>query len=359
MRNFSALLLALVFTGCVQNAVTTEPADTSLFASYPVYFATTRNNTGSDNLNARYGKQRAPLNFGINQMAIPANYPRAHSESFVRWNIELKRDPEKELALINSQSLSAEDFYPQLKQQLSQASAQQVLLFIHGFNTPFERASRITAKMAYDLDLSAPALLFSWPSQERPSAYPADEDHLEWSQPAFNRFLSGLLDQLPEQQLILIGHSMGTRALVKGLIQVLHQHPEQAKQIAGVVLAAPDIDADIFRRDLAPKLTAHQLPITLYTSERDLALIASNSLHGYPRAGFAGDELVIVPGVDTVDASLAETELFGHEYFYQGRHTIMDIYQWLLEQKPANQRPHLQGQITTQGRYWLMQPNQP
>jgi esterase/lipase superfamily enzyme len=210
--------------------------------------------------------------------------------------------------------------------------------------------------MAYDLNLSTPSVLFSWPSLERPSAYPADEENLAWSQVYIDQFLKQLFSELPNTQFIMLGHSMGNRALTASLISVLDEHPEFSTRIEGVVLAAPDIDSDIFQRDIAPQLIAHQLPITLYASEKDLAMFASNRLHGYPRAGFAGDELVVMPGIDTIDASQSEAELLGHEYFSQGAHTITDIYHWLILGKNAAKRPNLVAIEHKNGTYWQITP---
>jgi esterase/lipase superfamily enzyme len=350
------LTILFILSGCVQNVRPLSEQDPALYTSSTVYFATTRNDTGKKNLNTRFGKKRSEIIFGRNTVAIPNNYPKAHTASFIHWNISLKRDPEKHLALINSRVIEQTAFFSQLTQQADQQPDQPVLVFIHGFNTPFERASRIAAKMAYDLNLKTPAVLFSWPSLERPSAYPADEENLVWSQVYIDQFMKRLFSEMPDTRFILLGHSMGNRALTASLISVLDEHPEYSTRIEGVVLAAPDIDSDIFQRDLAPKLIRHELPMTLYASSKDLAMFASNRLHGYPRAGFAGDDLVVIDGIDTIDASHAEAELLGHEYFSQGAHTIMDIYQWLIVGKPANKRPNLVAIEHENGTYWQIQP---
>jgi esterase/lipase superfamily enzyme len=351
------LLVASVFlAGCVQNVRPISEEDAQYFTPSSVYFATTRNETDKTNLNKRFGKKRAPITYGVNTVSIPANYPKAHSASFIHWNLSLKRNPEKHLAVINTDTLDDDAFFSALKQELMPGSSNTALVFIHGFNTPFERASRISAKMAYDLDLKGPSILFSWPSLERPSAYPADEENLAWSQPAIDSFFVDLFTELPTTQFILLGHSMGNRALTDTLITLLDDNPKFASRITGLVLAAPDIDTSIFERDIAPALVEHALPITLYVSSKDLALYASNRLHGYPRVGYGGDSLSVIQGIDTVDASNAEAELLGHEYFSQGAHTVADIYQWLIEGKSAAKRPNLVGIEHKNGTYWEITP---
>lgn len=277
-RSFILFTISLLFlAGCAQNIRPLNELQSEAFAAQPVYFATTRNDSQVKNLNKRFGAERHAIQYGIGTVAIPSDYPKAHSASFIHWNMTLKRDPAKHLTLVNVQSLSAREFLASFKAKKD--NSQPVLVFIHGFNTPFERANRISAKLAYDLNLKSPSLLFAWPSNDRPSSYPADEDNLAWSQPYFNQFLTDLYQQLPDTRFIFLGHSMGTRALTEGLIDVLNEHPEWASRVEGIIFAAPDIDAEIFQRDLIPTLANWQLPMTLYASKRDWAMIASNQLH--------------------------------------------------------------------------------
>jgi esterase/lipase superfamily enzyme len=97
-----------------------------------------------------------------------------------------------------------------------------------------------------------------------------------------------------------------------------------------VALIAPDIDAAIFKRDLVPALIPRVERITLYASSQDMALAASNKVHGgYPRAGESGDGLVIIEGIDTIDASNLNTDFLGHSYFAQSTPVIDDLFKLL------------------------------
>lgn len=347
------ILTALLLSACAQLS---QPVDSEAgYSVRPVFFATTRNDTGKANLNTRFGSIRSAVTYGQHQVAVPSEYPKAHSASFIHWNMTLKRNPDKHVTLLNTTVQNTSEFFFGLEAGVTHPE-EPVLVFIHGFNTPFERAARIAAKISYDLDLNNPVTLFAWPSHDRPSTYPADEDNLSWSQPFITGFYDDLMTHLPEQDFIFLGHSMGTRAMTDGLIELLEQRPQVRQRITGVAFAAPDIDAAIFRRDLAPELIRHKLPITLYASRRDLAIYASNQLHKYPRAGYAGEDIVVIPGIDTIDASQAEAEMLGHEYFYQGSHTIRDIYQWLIEGQPASKRQHLVSIFHEDGRYWQLLP---
>src|SRR5262249_8423076 len=119
-----------------------------------------------------------------------------------------------------------------------------------------------------------------------------------------------------------------------------------------VILTAPDIDADVFKRDIAPSLTATGRPVTLYASSEDLALVASKKVHGYPRAGDSGRELVVVPGVEKVDATYADTSLLGHSSFAESRSVLSDMFYLIRNGERADMRFGLRRVDAQAGRYW-------
>jgi len=75
---------------------------------------------------------------------------------------------------------------------------------------------------------------------------------------------------------------------------------------------------------------------TLYASENDVALKSSRILHGAPRAGLAGDALVVLPGIDTIDMSGVEADILGHSYFAANEGAIYDLFRlfWLGDPPP-------------------------
>jgi esterase/lipase superfamily enzyme len=119
-----------------------------------------------------------------------------------------------------------------------------------------------------------------------------------------------------------------------------------------VILTAPDIDADVFRRDIAPAIvkTAHR--VTLYASSNDEALVMSKKVHGYPRAGDSGSQLVIVPGIDTIDVSSVDTSLLGHSYYGSNGTVLADLLDLLHDSKPPLQRRWLRPRQLGEMLYW-------
>lgn len=149
---------------------------------------------------------------------------------------------------------------------------------------------------------------------------------------------------------------MGNRALTHAIASLLTDMPTLRNRLKEVILTAPDIDADVFKRDIAPALTATGRSVTLYASSEDLALVASKKVHGYPRAGDSGQGLVVVAGIETIDATGTDTSLLGHSYFAETRSVLSDMFYLIRNGQRADQRFGLRGIDTQAGRYWEFKP---
>ena len=114
------------------------------------------------------------------------------------------------------------------------------------------------------------------------------------------------------------------------------------KRFREIILAAPDIDAEIFVNDLAPKLVEASQNTTLYASADDRALQTSREVHGgYARAGDAGETLIVLDNIDTIDATGVDASLLRHSYFAEAHSILKDIKELVGLSKPANERSNL------------------
>jgi len=166
--------------------------------------------------------------------------------------------------------------------------------------------------------------------------------------------LSGILDNTSAQEIHVVGHSMGTRLIGRSMGTLASDRPEgDMARFREIVLIAPDIDSDVFRRDMAPRLERNNIHVTLYASSGDNALMASKAFHGYARAGDSGERLVIVPGVETIDASVVGGGLLGHSYFTEDPRIIGDLFSLLQSGQRADNRFALQSVSGKDGRYWV------
>ena len=76
-------------------------------------------------------------------------------------------------------------------------------------------------------------------------------------------------------------------------------------------------------------------------------------MHGNPRAGDSGDGRIVLAGIETIDATNADTSFLGHTYFAESRSAIADMYYLIKDRQRADQRFGLQAVDTGDGRYWV------
>ena len=190
----------------------------------------------------------------------------------------------------------------------------------------FSDALKRTAQLCYDLHWPGIPITYSWPSCAKTRLYPADEASIDATVPFLLDFLERLTGRDKLRALHVVCHSMGARALTRALATLTGGRLSRRPLINEVVLAAPDIDGQVFAQ-LAAVIRSKCDRITLYASSKDLALVASRTLHAFPRAGESGPNMVIFPELlDTVDATAVDTNLLGHSYYGDERSIIADLF---------------------------------
>jgi esterase/lipase superfamily enzyme len=269
------------------------------------------------------------------------------SPSFLKF--EFRGDPERHVLLLRIAVQNKSEFLASVAGRIRESSKKNSFIFVHGYNVAFDDAARRTGQIAYDLGFQGAPLFYSWPSQGKIAGYLVDETNIEWSQNNLKMFLADFATQSDAQSIFLIGHSMGSRVLTRAFAQLVREKPSLRSRFREVILSAPDIDAEVFKRDIASEI----IPATLYASSGDEALRLSKTFHGYSRAGDAGPGLVIVPGMDSVDATHVATDFIGHSYFAESRSIISDMFYLMRDGIRAKDRFGLQGIDAPTGRYYV------
>jgi pimeloyl-ACP methyl ester carboxylesterase len=197
-------------------------------------------------------------------------------------------------------------------------------------------------------------MMFSWPSQESAASYTIDEAVVRVSGRKMARLLTGIVEQAGADRIHVIAHSMGNRALIEALETfVAGRDPAQpARVFDQVVFTAPDVDRDYFI-DVVEDIKQVASRVTLYASENDLALQTSAALHGAPRAGLAGESIVTVAGLDTIDMSAVEADILGHSYFAASDGPIYDLFRLLWKGDPPEQRCGMNLETQDKTGFWL------
>jgi esterase/lipase superfamily enzyme len=328
------------------------------YAVVKVFYATDRKNTGKTDPAAVYGGDRGPLTFGVAAVSIPPGHQVGVVETPSIWRLEWCNDPDQFVVLLSVDEVDKNTFFEDVAARVKRSDRKSAFVFVHGYNVSFVDAARRTAQMTYDLGFGGAPVLYSWPSQASYASYKVDETNAEWARLDFKNFLKDFVAQSGAEHIYLIAHSMGTRVLTGALKELVLEDPGIRDKFDEIILAAPDIDADTFKRDIAPKILAGEGRTTLYASSGDYALMASKTFAGYPRAGDTADGVIIVPGVDTIDASAIRTDFVGHGYYGDSDTVLGDLRDLILEGKRPDKRSRLAPVTTDGGRYWTFTEKQ-
>ena len=318
------------------------------FATVRVFYGTDRAPTGKAKASNFYGNKRGELEVGYLDVSIPETHKYGELETSSRWSVfahsmgddELKR---KYILLLKVASLGQESFNEQLQQHVESSPSNDILLFVHGYNSSFEDAARRAAQLAYDLDFDGTPMMYSWPSQASTMSYTVDEAVVRLSGRRMARFLREIVEEAGADRIHLIAHSMGNRALIEALERLAAEQQDAASEpmFGQIVFTAPDVDRDFFT-EAVQGLQGSAERITLYASENDLALRTSAVLHGAPRAGLAGKGIVSAAGIDTIDMSDIDADLLGHGYFAAKGGAIYDLFRLFWLGDPPERRCGMQ-----------------
>lgn len=320
------------------------------YVEVEVFYGTDRSRSGSAAPNDFYATGRGELEYGVTAVSIPRRHKRGELEAPVWWKFEFSENPAKHVVLLSVSPLSPADFHGGIAKRTRTAEQRNVLVFVHGFNVTFPDAVRRTAQIAYDLQFLGTPIAYSWPSQGSTASYIADETNVEWTEPHLKKFLLDLKAGVgSDVRIHLVAHSMGNRALTKALRAIASETNDAL--FSQVILAAPDIDRDVFERDIAPAIVKTARRTTLYASSQDRALAISEVMRGYARAGQSTQPLVYVPGLDTVDASGIDTSALGHSYFADKPLLLNDIFMLVRHGLRPLER-NLRAVPPGQPRYW-------
>ena len=320
----------------------------------PVFYGTDRAYGNNAPKNYYTGKRGSPT-FGVAQVSVPTKHRDVGELTGPTWwRLQFKPNPTKHIILMDVQSLGVDTFVNELRDSLASADMRDALIFVHGYNVSFEDAARRAAQISVDLKFPGRTLMYSWASAADSKWYTVDEDTVDWSCQYFERFLQLALTQIGARDVHVIAHSMGNRALANALERLdPSKLPPGAATLCQLIFAAPDIGRDKFVQ-LAEKFIGRAQRCTLYASSRDIALKASRAVHGYPRAGEAGASLVVVDGVDTIDASTADTRLIGlHRSYFGNKRTILsDIFELIGQRLEPDKRFDLKAAGEAGRKYW-------
>nr|VFK23243.1 MAG: Esterase/lipase superfamily enzyme [Candidatus Kentron sp. MB]VFK28391.1 MAG: Esterase/lipase superfamily enzyme [Candidatus Kentron sp. MB]VFK74229.1 MAG: Esterase/lipase superfamily enzyme [Candidatus Kentron sp. MB] len=321
-----------------------------------VFYATDRDYTSSHSPKEKYGINRSEMTYGTCDVNIPYKHDIGEIESpFWKQN----EDPKKHFVLLNVDRKEKKIFFDELAARTRHLDNNDAFVFIHGYNSSFEDAAKRTAQIAYDLRFSGAPIFYSWHSKAEPEKYSADAESVRLTETNLKLFLKEIISKEDLDEIYVIAHSMGARALTRAFGELARENISGIQKVSEIILAAPDINVDIFREQIAPHFIS-STHITLYASKNDKALeLARRYNDSEPRLGDISEdynEPYIFPGIESIDASLVDTTFFGHSY-YGEKPVLQDICRLYRHNLRAHERVGKNGtlnEVKANGdkRYW-------
>lgn len=317
-----------------------------------VAYATDRRATEKPDIRDWYGGGRGELTLGIVRVGIPDDHRMGHLDKARTWLLGFREDRKRHLEVADLAPGGRVRHISSVAELLRRASEPEILVFIHGYNVSFADAACRTAQIAYDIDFKGVPFLYSWPSDASTLSYLVDGENAQWSQQNFSAFLKLALTSFDCRRVHVIAHSMGSRILTETLAVLdIAALPARSARLGQIVFAAPDIDSGVFAHR-ARKFIGKADHYTLYVSDKDQALNMSQRFARYPRAGQAGTSIVVLDGVDTIDASDLDTGLMSHSYVGTHRSLISDLYYLIHRNDLPDERFGLRPVATSAGIHW-------
>jgi esterase/lipase superfamily enzyme len=231
------------------------------------------------------GERGHGLAFADIAVSIPPDSVRKIGE--VQWPAAVPGDPAHDFVTLRADRLDLTQAIAAFDQRLGASPTRHVLLFVHGYNTRFEEAVYRFAQIAHDAGAPVVPVLFTWPSRGKLFDYVYDRESATYSRDALEVVLQAMVKDANVGSISILAHSMGNFVAIEAIRQMAIRNRALSPKIKDIMLAAPDIDVDVFRRDVAEiEASARSVPITLFVSQDDHALALSRRLAGdEPRLG--------------------------------------------------------------------------
>jgi esterase/lipase superfamily enzyme len=223
------------------------------------------------------GERARAIDFANIVVSVPPDSARKKGD--VQWPKKLPGNPATDFVTVKAEDMDLAQARSWFNRKIKASPKRQALVFIHGFNNRFEDAVYRFAQIVHDSDAKVVPILFTWPSRGSVLAYGYDRESTNYSRDALELLLKALADDPNVDEVSVMAHSMGNWVALEALRQMAIRDKRVAPKIKNVMLAAPDVDVDVFRRqmvDIGPKGPN----FTLFVSRDDRALQVSRRVWG-------------------------------------------------------------------------------
>jgi esterase/lipase superfamily enzyme len=273
---------------------------------------------------------------GISYGICRVNVPKIHATGQISYSNDYTDDSDRYFKILSHKKLNFDSF----QSQAAKSRTKEILVFVHGFNVPFQDAVLRASQLAYDLKFQGSVVLFSWPAGADNGFLSAPLIAQTYSHNKSNAAKSvgdavdffDLLSRIDLKTYVYV-HSMGHQVVIPALVE-LAKNTDISLLVHELILNAPDFDLKEFVK-LSPDLLKLAKHITIYCSYNDNALLASQRFNGGARIG--GCELI--PGMDVINVSEIDEPILGlglgHSY-YSSRAVLTDVAQLIVGVEAEN-----------------------
>lgn len=349
-RSCLSVLMALsVLGGCagrlenVLQPLTTAGPGTS---TVDMLVATTRQPT--DKPGELYSGERGTA-ISLNDIVVSIPPDRNRKVGEVQWPSHVPADPEKEFAVLKVGEVATERSIFEWFNK-NRNTKRQVVIFVHGFNNTYADAVFRFAQITHDSGTDAAPILFTWPSRANVFDYLYDKESTNFSRRALEDLILQAARSPDVGEVTILAHSMGSWLTAEALRGVAMRNKTIPAKVRNVILASPDIDIDVFRRQMI-EMGPQRPHFTIFSSTRDKALQVSQWLSGgvtrvggFDSTPYAADLDKL--GVTVIDTSSVKADdALGHNTFADNRDMVQLLGRRLAGQSMDTGKASLADQV--------------
>jgi len=306
-RLLIVVLAAFAVSGCISErrheliaADPMAPPPAEVAAKHEIFVATTRKR--ADDVRVVFDRQRSDtLGFARVGVTVPKNHEIGRIERAKDGKLG---DPAKDFTAVD---LTIYETGPAFTAAVADAG-ERVLVFVHGYNTGFDDGIYRLTQIAHDTQYPGTPVLFSWASGAKTRDYVYDKDSSTAARDDLEATLVMLSKSRKVKSIDIIAHSMGNWLAMEALRQLaIAGNRDLGGKLGYVVLASPDIDVDIFKKQMTRYGKPDQ-PFVVLLSSDDKALRISSFIAGrQQRVGDYSDAAELAAlGVTVVDLSATQ-----------------------------------------------------
>ncbi|PLP61092.1 hypothetical protein CYK37_02005 [Mesorhizobium loti] len=312
LKALFVVAVALSVTGCagskshdLLNKTAIEAPAAAIAATRDIYVATTRQTAKTEPRQVFAGERSLRTQYARIDVSVPKIHQVGQIE---RAKGRAQSDPAKHFTATRATLYgNSKQFEQAVGADIARGDG-RVLVFVHGYNNGFDDGVYRLTQIVQDTNYPGTPVLFSWASAGKTTGYIYDKESANAARDDLEATLR-LLAKTKAKSIDIIAHSMGNWVAMEALRQLaITGDRDLSGKLGYVVLASPDIDVDVFKKQMM-RYGKPDRPFTVLLSADDRALQLSTFISGAkPRVGDYGNASDLAQyGVTVVDLTKTQS----------------------------------------------------